>query len=120
MISGKEAPIPGEGKNAWLTGTAAWTFLGVSQGILGIQPDYDGLRVDPCIPGDWPGFKATRTFRGAIYHITVENPHAVSKGVGEIHVNGLRVEGNKIPLAPAGSDCHVVVSLAAGPLATAS
>jgi cellobiose phosphorylase len=111
MIAGKEAPTPGEAKNAWLTGTAAWTFLSISQGILGIQPDYDGLRVDPCIPKDWDGFKVSRTFRGATYRITVSNPDGVCQGVHQMTVDGRVIEGNRIPLAPEGSECHVTIAM---------
>ena len=74
MIAGKEAPTPGEAKNSWLTGTAAWNFVALTQWILGIRPDHDGLRIDPCLPADWEGFAATRRFRGATYHITVRKP----------------------------------------------
>ena len=59
----------GEAKNSWLTGTAAWTFVNLSQAILGIQPSYDGLCVDPCIPADFGDFTVTRRFRGAVYHL---------------------------------------------------
>ncbi|MEO8614670.1 MAG: glycosyl transferase, partial [Luteolibacter sp.] len=117
MIAGKEAPTPGEAKNSWLTGTAAWTFLSISQGILGIQPDYDGLRVDPCIPADWDQFKVTRTFRGATYRITVENPNRVCCGIEQMIVNGKQTDGNKIPLAPEGTECSVTITLGAGVLA---
>jgi len=65
MIAGKDAVNYGEAKNSWLTGTAAWNYVAISQAILGIQPDYDGLRIDPCIPPDWDGFTAIRQFRGA-------------------------------------------------------
>src|SRR5690554_3449049 len=74
MIAGKDAGRHGEAKNSWLTGTAAWNFVAVSQWILGIRPDYDGLIIDPCIPSDWNGFTVTRKFRGATYRITVKNP----------------------------------------------
>ena len=111
MIAGKEAPTPGEAKNAWLTGTAAWTFLSVSQGILGIQPDFNGLRIDPCLPSAWDGFTATRVFRGATYEITVENPGHICRGVATMVVEGKPVTGNLIPLAPAGQTCRVRVVL---------
>ncbi|MGA9269565.1 MAG: glycosyl transferase, partial [Lutimonas sp.] len=67
MIAGKEAFKPGEAKNSWLSGTASWNFYAITQYILGVQPDYEGLRIDPCIPKDWNGFKMTRKFRGATY-----------------------------------------------------
>ena len=55
MIAGKEAGRHGEAKNSWLTGTAAWNFVAISQSILGIKPHWDGLEIDPCIPSDWEG-----------------------------------------------------------------
>ena len=77
MVAGKDAPTFGEAKNSWLTGTAAWTFFNISQYILGIQPTLDGLKVDPCIPHTLSGFTVTRRFRGAVYHITVDNAAGV-------------------------------------------
>lgn len=94
MIAGKDAPNFGEAKNSWLTGTAAWTFLNASQYILGIRPDYDGLIVDPCIPSFMDGFTAKRDFRGTTYHIEVENPDHVEKGVASVTVDGNAIEGN--------------------------
>jgi cellobiose phosphorylase len=73
MIAGKDAVTPGEAKNSWLTGTAAWNFFAVSQYILGIRPEYEGLRIDPKIPSHVKGYKAVRKFRGSTYHITVIN-----------------------------------------------
>ena len=75
MVAGKEAAKPGEGKNSWLTGTAAWNWLVVSQHILGVQPTYEGLRVNPCIPSDLKEYKVTRKWRDAEYVITVKNPN---------------------------------------------
>ena len=75
MVAGKEAAKPGEGKNSWLTGTAAWNWLVISQHILGIQPTYEGLRVNPCIPSDLKEYKVTRKWRDAEYIITVQNPN---------------------------------------------
>ena len=75
MVAGKEAAKPGEGKNSWLTGTAAWNWLVVSQHILGIQPTYEGLRVNPCIPADLKEFTVLRKWREAEYVITVRNPN---------------------------------------------
>ena len=98
MIAGKDAPNFGEAKNSWLTGTAAWTFLDVSQYILGIRPDYDGLAVDPCIPSSLDGFEAKRDFRGVTYHITVKNPDHVEKGIKALIVNGTPVAGCVIPV----------------------
>ena len=75
MVAGKEAAKPGEGKNSWLTGTAAWNWLTVSQHILGIRPTYKGLMINPCIPSDLKEFKVTRKWRDAEYVITVKNPN---------------------------------------------
>lgn len=102
MIAGKDAFKPGEAKNSWLTGTAAWNFYTISQYILGIKPDYDGLLIDPCIPANWDNFIVNRRFRGTQYKITIKNPQHVQKGVKQIMLNGATIEGNKIPL-----DLHV-------------
>ena len=110
MIAGKDAKRHGEAKNSWLTGTAAWNFVAVSQYILGIMPDWNGLKVDPSIPHAWDGFTATRQFRGATYNITVKNPDHVSKGVKAMTVDGNAVTGNVIPAADGGVH-EVVVTL---------
>ena len=73
MIAGKDAAIPGEAKNSWLTGTAAWNLYAITQYILGIRPDYEGLRIDPKIPDELTSLKIVRKFRGAIYNISIEN-----------------------------------------------
>ena len=109
MIAGKDAPNFGEAKNSWLTGTAAWTFLDVSQYILGIRPDYDGLVVDPCIPASLDGFSAKRDFRGVTYHITVKNPNGAEKGVASMTVDGTPVEGNMIPFDGSKKEVQVEV-----------
>jgi cellobiose phosphorylase len=96
MIAGREAPMNGEAKNSWLTGTAAWNYHAITQWILGIRPDFDGLRLDPCIPPEWDGFSAERSFRGNKLHIRVHNPHHVSRGVSEVTVDGVKIEGNLI------------------------
>ena len=97
MIAGKAALNHGEAKNAWLTGTAAWTLLTVMQGFAGLKPDYDGLVLDPCIPSAWPEMKLTRKIRGTTYKIHVRNPDRVCKGVQRMEVDGRVVEGNRIP-----------------------
>ncbi len=114
MIAGKDAATPGEAKNSWLTGTAAWTFLTISQGFLGIKPDYAGLRIDPCIPADWPEFRVTRRFRGATYHIHVTNPDGVNRGVREITVDGQRIQGPILPIAEPGGEMAVKLVLGNG------
>lgn len=109
MIAGKDAPNFGEAKNSWLTGTAAWTFLNVSQFILGIRPDYDGLMIDPCIPKNLKGFEVARTFRGIDYHIEVLNPEQVEKGISKLVVDGKEISGNTIPFdnSMIGKSVHV-------------
>ncbi len=111
MIAGKDAIRPGEAKNSWLTGTAAWNFYAVTQHILGIRPEYDGLTVDPCIPRAWKGFSVVRKFRGAVYEIEVQNPSGVSKGVTRITLNGELLPPGLIPVMPAGTTNRVVVVL---------
>ena len=96
MIAGKDAKRFGEAKNSWLTGTAAWTFTNISQYILGIRPEFDGLCIDPCIPDDMDGFKVTRRFRNATYNITVDNTAHSQKGVKQLIVNGIKINGNII------------------------
>jgi len=110
MIAGKDAWKPGEAKNSWLTGTAAWNFFAISQYILGIQPGYDGLVVNPCIPKNWDGFVVQRKFRGTTYQIEVQNPNHVSKGVKELWVDGKKIQGPRIPVQKK-ADCHVKVVL---------
>ena len=109
MIAGKEAFKPGEAKNSWLSGTASWNFYAITQYILGVQPDYEGLRIDPCIPKDWDGFKMTRKFRGATYKIEVQNPSHVSKGVRETWVNGEKMSSNLVPLLEKGKQHRVKI-----------
>jgi cellobiose phosphorylase len=98
MIAGKDAFKPGEAKNSWLTGTAAWNFYTVSQFIFGIRPHYDGLIINPCIPKEWDGFTVHRKFRDAEYEITVKNPEHVSKGVISVRVDNNQHPDNVIPV----------------------
>jgi len=111
MTAGKDAPTTGEGKNSWLTGTVAWSFVTLSQYILGIKPDYDGLIVDPCIPKSWNKFTITRKFRSSTYRITINNPSGVSKGVKKLTLDGRLVQGNKIPDAHDGKIHDVEVEM---------
>ena len=109
MVAGKDAVKPGEAKNSWLTGTAAWNFYAITQYILGIRPDYDGLSIDPCIPKEWDGFSFTRKYRGAVYLIRVDNSAHVEKGVKRITVDGKPVDGNLVPAAKNGVEVNVLV-----------
>ena len=105
MVAGKDAYRPGEGKNSWLTGTAAWMWYTVSEFILGIKPHYDGLLIDPCLPKTAHNYTVTRRFRGAEYEIHVSNPKGVSKGVAKMTVDGMPVEGAVVPVQ---SGKHIV------------
>ncbi|MDO4305908.1 MAG: glycosyl transferase [Eubacteriales bacterium] len=109
MIAGADAFYHGEAKNSWLTGTAAWTFVNVSQAILGVQPDYDGLKIDPCVPSEFGDFELIRKFRGATYFIDVKKPDGVQKGVSKICVDGKEMNGNLIPLENGKTEYHVTV-----------
>ena len=102
MIAGKDAPTHGEAKNSWLSGTAAWNFVAISQWILGVRAEHDGLRIDPCVPAEWGDFKVTRRFRGATYKIRVRKGKGTTGTVSHLIVNGKTISGNLIPL-PAGS-----------------
>ena len=100
MIAGKDAAKPGEAKNSWLTGTAAWNWYAITQYILGIKPAYNGLQIDPCICSEWKEYTVTRRFRGAEYEITIKNPYGVCKGIREMLLDGQPVEGNIVPHTP--------------------
>ena len=100
MIAGKDAAKPGEAKNSWLTGTAAWNWYAITQYILGIKPAYNGLQIDPCICSEWKEYTVTRRFRGSEYEITIKNPDGVCKGIREMLLDGQPVEGNVVPHTP--------------------
>ncbi len=97
MVAGPYAPRFGEAKNSWLTGTSAWSFYAVSQGILGIKPDYEGLRVDPCLPASLPEVCVTRKFRGATYRIHIVNRSGDEKGKVRLTLDGQPLGGTLIP-----------------------
>jgi len=111
MIAGREAPAHGEAKNSWLTGTAAWNLVAITQWILGVRPDHDALVIDPCIPTEWDGFTVERIFRGATYRISVLNPEHVCAGVVETIVDGTKMAGNRLPVFGDGLVHSVVVAL---------
>ncbi|MDR2431461.1 MAG: glycosyl transferase [Candidatus Margulisbacteria bacterium] len=97
-ILGDDHPQFGLGRNGWLSGTASWMYTVSTRYILGVEPVYAGLRINPCIPKNWPEFKVTRIFRGQTYRITVKNPEKVSKGVKKILVDGQEISGLIIPV----------------------
>ena len=111
MIAGKDAFKPGEAKNSWLTGTAAWNYAAITQHILGIRPAFNGLEIAPCIPKKWDGFKVKRKFRGYTLNIEVVNPYHVSKGVKEITINGNKIDGKLISVLEKGKTYNVLVTL---------
>ena len=111
MIAGRDHKNFGEGKNSWLTGTAAWNFVAISNWILGIRADYEGLLIDPCIPKKWSGFSVKRYFRGCNYFITVRNPHHVCKGVKKLTLDGKPINGNLVPACRDKKEHNVEVEL---------
>lgn len=111
MIAGRDAKFHGEAKNSWLTGTAAWTFVNISQYILGVYPTHTGLSVNPCIPKGFGDFTLTRKFREGTYTIEVKNPNDVEKGVKSITVDQKAVDGCVIPYEKGKTDYHVVVTM---------
>jgi cellobiose phosphorylase len=105
MIAGKDAVKPGEAKNSWLTGTAAWNFVAVSQHLLGVRPQYDGLVVEPCLPAEVPEFTVSRWCRGATYVIRVKN--SGKGGPPKLVVDGKPLDGNLVPYAAKGATVQV-------------
>lgn len=106
---GDEHPQFGSARNSWLTGTASWIYQAATQYILGIMPTYEGLQIDPCIPGNWDGFRVTRVFRGAVYQIEVNNPDHICKGVRSVKVDGKEIAGNILPIFGDGKTHRVEV-----------
>jgi cellobiose phosphorylase len=96
MIAGRDAPTHGEAKNSWLTGTAAWNYVAITQWILGIRPTFDGLQIAPVIPRGWRGFRAKRVFRGVTHDIKVER--AGDGNAASLVVDGKAIDGNVVPL----------------------
>lgn len=109
MVAGKDAARPGEGKNSWLTGTAAWNWYAVTQYILGVRPTFNGLLVDPCIPSDWKGFSVTRRFREGVYRISVSNPEGVCSGLRSVTFDGQPFTGSVLPVLPGPHEVVVVM-----------
>ena len=99
MVAGKDAARPGEGKNSWLTGTAAWNWYTITQFILGIRPTYDGLEIDPCLPSTMREYSVRRVLRDAVLQINVHNPEGHEKGVKSITVDGQPIQGNRIKVS---------------------
>ncbi len=111
MIAGREAATFGEAKNSWLTGTAAWNYVAITQWILGVRPEFAGLRIDPCIPSHWDGFSVQRAYRGHRMNIIVNNPQHVCHGVVRMEVNGKQIQGNLVVVDGSRRDQQVEVWL---------
>jgi cellobiose phosphorylase len=101
------SPRPGNCRTPWLTGAAAWAYHSATHYILGLQPELDGLRIAPCIPSAWSGFKATRRFRGRTIQIEVKNPDGVCHGVSTLRLNGELLAGNLVPAERLGEENRV-------------
>jgi cellobiose phosphorylase len=106
-------PHAGKSRVPWLTGTASWSYFVAVQSILGIVPELDGLRIDPCIPRAWKGFQVERQFRGKRLQISVENPKGLSRGVQRLEVDGKQISGNLLPLSALRDGARVKVVLEA-------
>jgi cellobiose phosphorylase len=110
MIAGKDAATHGEAKNSWLSGTAAWNYVAITQWILGVRPTLNGLQIAPVIPASWDGFSAQRTYRGVTYHINVTR--SGSGNAVALKVDGQAVGGSLVPLPATGTkDVKVEVTL---------
>ena len=106
-----DTPVAGRTRTAWLTGAAAWAQFSLTQYLLGIRPEIDGLRIDPCLPRHWPGFTATRRFRGRTIRLTVRNPHHVSGGVASLTLNNETLPDNLLPVDRLAADNDVIAVL---------
>jgi cellobiose phosphorylase len=100
------SPRAGNTRTSWLTGAAAWSYFSGTQFILGLKPEPDGLRIDPCIPSTWDGFSVQRKFRGSTYQISVHNPQHVNSGISRVLLDGSEVSSNLIPAT--GSKTHII------------
>jgi N,N'-diacetylchitobiose phosphorylase len=110
FVMGKDHTAYGRARHPWLTGSGGWNYTAVTRWILGVRLTFGGLVVDPCVPADWKSFEVTRQWRGAKYHIVVENPDGVEKGVKTVTLNG---KAGSMPISPqpAGSVNEIVVRM---------
>lgn len=111
MVAGRDAKFHGEAKNSWLTGTAAWTFVNISQHILGVYPTLNGLSINPCVPKGFGSFELTRQYREGLYHIKVTNPNDVEKGITSMKVDGAVIDGCIVPYEKGKTEYHVEVTM---------
>lgn len=96
---------------SWTTGTSAWCMNGLYEGIMGVKRRYDGLEISPCFPAEWNRAEMTRHFRNADYHIIIENPQHIESGKPIVSVDGVQIEGNRLPDFADGSRHEVKVVL---------
>jgi N,N'-diacetylchitobiose phosphorylase len=111
FIMGKDHTAFGRANHPFMTGSAGWAYYAVTHYLLGVRPEFDHLEIDPCIPHDWEAFEITRQWRGAVYHIRVENPEHVCKGVAKMYLDGKETSG--IPVCPVGTAHEVRVVMGA-------
>jgi cellobiose phosphorylase len=109
MIAGKDAPRYGEAKNSWLTGTAVWNFVAISQPILGVRPELEGLRIEPCLPSEMTSVEITRRCRGAEYRLSITNRG--SGGAPRLVVDGSAFDGCVVPYAAPGSVVEITIDV---------
>jgi cellobiose phosphorylase len=107
------SPRHGAGRVSWLSGSATWNYAAMTDGILGLRPEAEGMRIDPCIPACWPGFTALRRFRGGEIRLRVENPHGLQRGVRRLRVDGNWIDGNLLPAPAPGRSLEVLAVLEA-------
>lgn len=107
FVVGRSHTAFGRARHPFMTGSAGWAYYAATQYILGVRPDFDCLRVDPCVPADWKEFSVTRKWRGGVYNIHVVNPDGVEKGVREIIADGRKVDA--LPVIPAGNICNAEI-----------
>lgn len=109
FIMGKDHTGYGRARHPFMTGSGGWSYFSATRYILGIQPQFDRLEINPCIPAEWTKFTADRVWRGASYHITVENPDGVMKGVKKLYLDGKEVEAISQQLAGSNHEVRVVM-----------
>jgi cellobiose phosphorylase len=119
FITGPDHPNHGSASHSWLTGTSVWSFVALSQYILGIKSTFYGLKIDPCIPKDWKEYEVTKKYRGALYKITVKNPNGQTHGVKRLVLNGKELDSTIIPPQAKGTTNIIEVELGSGTVLTA-
>jgi cellobiose phosphorylase len=112
FAAGPDSPDHGRGAYHWMTGTAAWMFRVVLDYMLGVKADYEGLRIMPCVPSAWTGYRVVRPFRGDVYEISVGKPEGSGCSIASLSLDGRALEGNLVPLV--GDGCRHLVDVVLG------